>query len=219
MDTIQVDNCESYIPREAEMIICDNCSRLERGNGGAVRCLKEWYSWIRIRPVVKKCHDFAALRAVEELPKFTSEIPTELGYYWVDPGLASFSEDRNGYEIVKVENVFRFGDRIFWFTHKVDYLDLVEVQNEFLKEDKGLFGPKIEPPIPQNEPGEQTACCRACQYNGFQTEVTLDGPTIRQRCEFPGGEHFQKATTHIKCINFQKATTHIKCINFEAKTE
>ncbi len=183
--------------------ICDNCSRLERGNGGAVRCLREWYSWIRIRPAVKKCHDFAALIAVEELPKFTSEIPTQLGFYWVDPGLASFSEDRNGYEIVKVENVFRFGSRLFWFSHKTDHLDVVEVESEFLKDDKGLFGPKIEPPIPQ---GEQMVCCRVCQYNGFQTMVTLAGSTIRQRCEFPGEEHFQDSATNIKCINFEVTT-------------
>jgi hypothetical protein len=138
--------------------------------------------------------------------KFTSEIPTQLGFYWVDPGLASFSETSNNYEIVKVENVFRFGNRLFWFSHKTDHLDLVEVQSEFLREDKGLFGPKIEPPIPQDKPDDQMVCCRVCQYNGFQTMVTLASSTIRQRCEFPGEEHFQKATTIIKCINFKVAT-------------
>ena len=80
---------------------------------------------------------------VETVEDFTAEIPTIPGFFWCYSGLDA---DYFTFEIVRVEKGYYSEKYLFKFSHKTDYLDLSEVKEEFLKEDKGLFGPRIAAP-------------------------------------------------------------------------
>lgn len=153
-DLSQLDNCKYYeliagAPKYTEppnvfRWVCedeyDGQPELSPGSCGVLATQRER------EPTIPFTHDDKSDGQPEPV-RFTKTIPTEPGFYWVDPGEGvSESPHTNDYEIVKIDPSTRYGDRMFTFSHKVDFLDLSEIQNEFLKEDKGLFGPKIEPP-------------------------------------------------------------------------